>query len=149
MEGINVTGHQTTYAIRLQNPNGAINQGISALVPSAAVLEVKGKGDYINVKNDEKEDGIAGLIVEQGRVAGVMLFGLVVVGLFIVLMMIRWWLKPASLADFAIDNMPNGDRYLFHEELGTGDIRPGDSFDLQLARIQNAYHGDSYDDRKG
>lgn len=99
---LNVTGIVTVFAVQMNSPFSSMGAGLAPLATSAAVLEVQDKGGYLLVSNEEEEDGVPGLLVENGRVAGIVLFAIIVVGLLILLVMTRLWLKPTSLSEFAM-----------------------------------------------
>lgn len=98
---LNVTGIATRFAVQINSPFHAMGAGLAPLSTSAAVLEVQNRGKYFLVSTEEEEDGVPGLVVENGRVAGIVLFALIVVGLLFVVVTVRTWLKPSSLSDFA------------------------------------------------
>lgn len=104
---LNVTGLVTTFTVGMNAPWRAMNSGIRELYASGGILEVTGRARYQNVLNDTEEDGIPGLISEEGRVAGVVLLLIVFGLLFIVLLAIRRVFKPISIAHMAMKHIGN------------------------------------------
>ena len=72
---------------------------------SSVILEVAGKGSYSLVKDDEFEDGIEALLTEEGRIAGIILFTILLIVLAVVMMLLRICLKPVSLGHVAVSSV--------------------------------------------
>ena len=95
----------STGTIRMNAPFRAMNSGLRALVSSAGIMEVEDKGAYVRIADDSEEDGLEGLLSEDGRVAGVLLFGIIMVGLATVMVLLRVALKPVSLGYVALSGI--------------------------------------------
>lgn len=97
-----VVGLTTTCNIGINAPFRALSAGLRYLITTAVIEETTGKGAYSRVRDDVEEDGIKGLLSEEGRVAGVFLFLCLLMVLCIVLIGLRWWFKPISLGHVAM-----------------------------------------------
>lgn len=97
-----VTGLVTTFRVGMNAPWRAMNSGIREFYASAALLEVTGKVRYENIMTDKVEDGIPGLISEEGRVAGVLLLVIILGILMSLLFAIRRFFRPISIAHMAM-----------------------------------------------
>ena len=95
-------GVVTTYSVNLtNNPYSTIDRGMFPLVSTAVMEEVQGPAKYALTSTDELQENVDGLLIEEGRVAGLwaMLIGFICV-LFI-LIVLRFMLRPVSIGAMA------------------------------------------------
>lgn len=114
-----IKGLVTTFQVGMNSPYQAVNSGIRELYASAILTEVEEEAEYQNVLLDNIEKGIAGLISEEGRVAGVYLLLIIFVVLLIILFVVRLVLKPMSVARMMIEQVK--DDAFFVEEANDGE----------------------------
>lgn len=103
----NVTGLASTYRTRINAPYWAVRAGMRELITSGGVEEVSRPVTYHVIKDDSREDGIPGLLSEEGRVAGLLPISLILVGGFCILLVLRHILKPVPLALLAMGQANN------------------------------------------
>lgn len=87
----------------------AMNSVASILQASALVVETAGAGKYMTVTDNIRQMGAPHMMEEQGRVAGVVLMALVALALFVIMLMLRIWLKPMSLGVLAVEQTERGE----------------------------------------
>lgn len=83
----------------------SINSAVRVLIASAGVEETTEMGLYQRTSNDKEETGVADLLEENGRIAGVALMGLLTVVALALMMALRIWLKPQSLGTLAVEQI--------------------------------------------
>lgn len=109
-------GVRTTFTdVHVRKPFSAVQDALHVFVTSSVIKEVKGKGMYINLETGEDEFGIAKLVSEEARVAGLLLLLIIMLALFIFLVLLRVVLRPTSLAELARSTMDD-------EEAGVDDF---------------------------
>lgn len=97
----NVTGYQTTYKVTMNNPFFSVDNGVNPLVATALFQENSSKGTYLNLTTDKVIDQLEGLITEEGRMAGLILFLTIFIIFSITLIILRSTLQPVSLGAMA------------------------------------------------
>lgn len=115
-----VEGVKIRFNITLRQPFTAVQSALHVFTTSAVIEEVEGHGMYVNMDNNQREDGVESLVSEEGRVAGVVLLSLIFVALLVVLILLRCCLKPLSLARIAWDTMDDDPEMPLQDSVGTG-----------------------------
>lgn len=100
-----IEGVKIRFKIELRQPFMAVQSALHVFTTSAVIEEVEGHGMYVDMDTNQREDGVESLVSEEGRIAGVVLLSLIFVGLLVVLIVLRYCLKPLSLARIAWDTM--------------------------------------------
>lgn len=119
-----VKGVRSTYKVSMNNPFETFDKGIAALTTTSAIVEGKGSGTYSSVKTEEELDDIPGLLEEEGRVAGLLALSSILAIGFLILIILRVTLKPASLGGLAWD-----------AEISEGDISSSRCLDKRVATM--------------
>lgn len=96
-----IEGVKIKFKIKLRQPFVAVQNALHVFTTSAVIEEVEGRGMYVDMNKNEKEDGVESLVSEEGRIAGVVLLSAIFFGLLLVLIILRCCLKPLSLARIA------------------------------------------------
>ena len=110
------TGLVTTCAVTINAPHLALQSAMGYLVSSSAILEIAGKSLYSRGQDGKFEDGIPGLLSEEGHVAGIVLFAILFFVLTVVTILLRIFLKPVSLGFVAVSSV--------HEQVGVDIVDP-------------------------
>lgn len=142
----NVTGLVSTFEIRINSPYWAVRAGMRDLVTSGGIEETRGPATYHVIKDDSTEVGIAGLLSEEGRVAGLFPISLILLASFCVLIILRWFLKPISLTFMAMSQVNgewaneeeggNSAEYRWPNPYGTGNFA---EYDLPRVESQSSW----------
>lgn len=101
----NVTGLVSTFETKINAPYWAIMDGVRELITSGGIHETKGPVTYHVITDDSSEDGVPGLLSEQGRVVGLLPISLILAGSFCALLILRFTLKPISLTSAAMGHV--------------------------------------------
>lgn len=80
----------------------------AVLGATSIIVETTGPGKYQTVPEENREASIPNMLEEQGRVAGVVLMALTALGLFVIMLVLRAWLKPMSLGVLAMELIESG-----------------------------------------
>lgn len=116
--GEEVEGLESVIGLRLYAPFRAVHSAVRVLVTTGMVEEVEGRGMYVRFTDEVEEDGVEGLVEEDGRFAGVVLFGAVVGLLAGVLVVLRVALRPVHLTDVVRGRM--GEEWELYGVAGEG-----------------------------
>lgn len=98
---VNATGLLTRFRTQINSPFNATNNAVRELAVSGIIEEVGVETEYESVSEDKLVSGLPGLLTEQGRVAGVVLVVVLLACGLAVLIVLRYLLKPVSLAALA------------------------------------------------
>lgn len=115
---LNVTGVESMFkGLAFPAPAQAIRAGMYPLVTSGAVMEMVtvNHSVFTRVVNDsDYRDGADGLIEEEGRPVGVALLGFLFLLFALIMMGLRFWLRPVPLGVFAVrDVVPADEQHVF------------------------------------
>lgn len=98
----NVSGVITNFIVPpIVFPFGAVEYAVPVFATSLAIEEVEGSGLYTNMITGEYEQEIPNLAYEEGRVASATLILIIFLALLVLLLVLRTFLKPISIADVA------------------------------------------------
>lgn len=97
----NITGLVTTYNLALSAPFRGLREGLSVFSTSSVVTEVEGIAEYEIINNSNLDNGIEGLIFEDARVCGIVLYSILLLVLVVVLISLVLALRPTSLGQLA------------------------------------------------
>lgn len=104
----NIAGVESFFPIDFPNAAVALRIALHPLVSSGAIFEKISvdHATFTRVINDsDYTSEIEGLIQEEGRPAGIIVLVIIVSCLFLLLMVLRAWLKPVSLGMLAINGV--------------------------------------------
>lgn len=109
-------GLVTRFSVPMHSPYYSLNAGIHPLFSSSAIIETSSRANYSNIATLKEEDGIPGLISDEGRIAGVYLLTLLLVGCVVIIIIMRMKLRPITLGRVAMESIPEEDEYDPFEE---------------------------------
>lgn len=125
--------------IKVRRVQSTFDEGMSSIVRTAMdrastimkatslVVENTGEGKYRTISDNVVETGVAHMLEEQGRVAGVVLIPLVALVLFVTMLVFCFWLKPMSLGGLTVGQLEHsGDIHGVLQEPTDGETRWAD-----------------------
>lgn len=98
----NTIGLKTVWKGAIPNPYNRLRGAIWPLIASGVIEEVEKSGAYVSVDKNRRSTQLPGLITEEGRIAGVYLFLIVISTSLVFLIVLKWCLKPVSLGYLAL-----------------------------------------------
>lgn len=121
-----VEGIVSRFQVELRAPGTVLAEAFRIFASSAAIEEVvDGEGMYVSMPHGEEYHSMEGLASEEGRIAGVVLLGLILIAMLALLVLLRVFLRPVSMAHLARDAIEAEDEAFFAQEQGFIRHSPG------------------------
>lgn len=92
--------------INIPNSTFAFNSGLRWLMSCGYVEEERGPGSYEHITNEDPENGIMGLLSENGRRVGLLAMVVAVIIAGIIKAILHWKLRPFSIGQIVIQRDP-------------------------------------------
>lgn len=102
--------------VNMPAPYWNLRSGSKVFLPGAAIFEISGESRYVPFGKDMEEGeeaGIANLLVEQKRVAGVVVLLVLFSVMALLLVFLRLWLQPVSLERLALSRVDDAVYQMF------------------------------------